>query len=89
MFSIDLILKNVPIPISVQRQEKQDAEALYQKIKTAIDSHTHELLELTCQKEEERKVSVLSEQIIAVSISKRSGSAAGGRPPGFFAATTI
>jgi len=84
MYSIDLILKNVPLPISVQRKEKEEAESLYQEIKTAIESQSNKLLELTCEKEEERKVAVLSEKIVAVSISKKSGS--GARTPGFFAA---
>ncbi len=85
MYSIDLVLKNVPLPISVQRQEKEEAEALYREIKAAIEYPSNKVLELTCQREEERKVAVISEQIVAVTISKKTGSAAGGRPPGFFA----
>ena len=44
-----------------------------------------ELLELTCDKQPEKKIAVLSDQISAVIISQASGTTASGRPPGFFA----
>jgi hypothetical protein len=82
MYSIDLILKDTSLPISVQRKEKEDAESLYQEIKSAIEFRSKQLLELTSEKEEERKITVLVENIVAVSIAKKSGSSI--RSPGFF-----
>jgi len=84
MISIDLTLKYNPIPISVQRKEAEAAETLYQKIITAMRSPTPELLELTCEKQPEKKVAVISDQISAVIVSQKDGSAAAGRVPGFF-----
>jgi hypothetical protein len=86
MFTIDLTLKTNPVSLSVQRKTTEDAEALYQQILTAIRSGSSEILELTCDRQPEKKVAILSDQISAVQISQKSGSAASGKPPGFFAA---
>ena len=84
MISIDLALKYTPIPISVQRKEEEEAKKLYQEIITAIKSPTPELIELTCEKQTEKKVAVMSDQISAVIISQKDGGAATGRATGFF-----
>lgn len=85
MFTIDLTLKDVPLPISIQRKESADAEELYQKIVAAMQSQVPYLLELTCEKQPEKKVAVLSDRISAVIVSIKSGTASSGRVPGFFA----
>ena len=85
MFTIDLTLKNTPFPISVQRKEAEDAEALYQQILEAMRSQSPEILELTCEKQPEKKVAVLVNQISAAIISQKSGATSSGRAPGFFA----
>ena len=84
MYTIDLTLKYTPIPVSVQRKEAADAEALYQKIITAMRSSTPQLVELTCEKQPEKKVAVMSDQIGAVIVSQKDSAAAAGRVPGFF-----
>ncbi len=85
MISIDLTLKYTPIPISVQRKESEDANSLYETIISAMRSPTPELIELTCEKQTEKKVAVMSDQISAVIVSQKDGTAAAGRVPGFFA----
>jgi ApbE superfamily uncharacterized protein (UPF0280 family) len=85
MISIDLTLKYTPIPISVQRKEAEGAEALYQSIIGAMGSPTPQLIELTCEKQLEKKVAVMSDQISAVIVSQKDGAASAGRVPGFFA----
>ena len=85
MISIDLALKYTPLPISVQRKEVEDAQALYDKIVNAMKSGTSQLIELTCEKQTEKKVAVMSDQVSAVILSQKDGSAAAGRVPGFFA----
>jgi hypothetical protein len=87
MFSIDLTLKFSPIPISVQRKEESDAQEVYQKITLAMASLKPELIELTCEKQPDKKVAVFSDQISAVILSQKSGASASGRSPGFFAQT--
>jgi hypothetical protein len=83
MFSIDITLKLSPITISVQRKEESGAEALYQSIIAVMKSPTPEILELTCEKQTDKKVAVFSDQITAVIVSQKSGAASAGRVPGF------
>jgi hypothetical protein len=85
MYTIDLTLKYTPIPVSVQRKEAADAETLYQKITTAMRSPSPSLIELTCEKQPEKKVAVMSDLIGAVIVSQKDGAAAAGRSAGFFA----
>ncbi|GAL94868.1 MAG: hypothetical protein DWQ51_17715 [Microcystis wesenbergii TW10] len=85
MYSIDITLKLSPIPISVQRKEEAAADALYQTIINAMRSPNPELLELTCEKQTDKKVAVLSDQISAVIVSQKSGAASTGKAPGFVA----
>ena len=84
MISIDLTLKYTSIPISVQRKEAENADSLYKKLISAMRSSTPELIELTCEKQTEKKVAVMSDQISAVILSQKDGSALTGRVPGFF-----
>jgi hypothetical protein len=87
MYSIDITIKLSPIPISLQRKEAEGAEALYQAIINAMRSPTPELLELTCEKQTDKKVALFSDQITAVIVSQKSGAASTGRAPGFVALT--
>ena len=84
MISIDLTLKYTPIPISVQRKGAEEADSLYETIISAMRSPTPELIELTCEKQTEKKVAVMSDQISAVLLSQKDGATSTGRVPGFF-----
>lgn len=85
MFTIDLTLKNTPVPLSVQRKSAEEAEATYQEILKAMSSESPKLLELSCDHQADKKIGVLSNQIGAVMVSQKSGAAGAGRVPGFFA----
>lgn len=85
MFTIDIVLQEIPLPISVQRKEAAAAENLYQELMTAMRSNSADLIELTCDKDEDKKVAVKGNLICAISINKKSGGMAEGRIPGFFA----
>lgn len=88
MFIIDITLKNTPLSLSVQRKEGEDAQATYQQILDAMQSGDRKVLELTCDRQTEKKIGILSSEISAVQLSEKAGtSAASGRPPGFFALT--
>jgi hypothetical protein len=86
MYTIEVTLRGTPLALSVQRKETEDAEALYQKILKALQSSTPQLLELTCDRDTDKKVGVLSNEISAVQISDKSSSGGGAKVPGFFAA---
>ncbi len=83
MFSIDLIVKYTAMPLSVQRKSEEDAEAVYQQVLAALRSPQPQLVELTCEKQPEKKVAVFSNEIAAVMVSQKTGASATGRPPGF------
>jgi hypothetical protein len=85
MFTIDLTLKNTPVPLSVQRKSAEEAETTYQEILKAMSSESPKLLELSCDHQADKKIGVLSNQIGAVMVSQKSGAAGAGRTPGFFA----
>ncbi|MCC3413978.1 MAG: hypothetical protein JGK24_28240 [Microcoleus sp. PH2017_29_MFU_D_A] len=87
MFSIDMIVKNTPVSLSVQRKSVEDAEAVYQQVLEAMRNSQPQILELTCEKNTEKKVAVLSSEISGVVISQKSGSASTGRAPGFVSMT--
>lgn len=86
MFIIDITLKSTPVTLSVQRKTIEDAERVYQQVIEAIASGSGKVLELTCEHQQGKRVSVLSSEISAVQVSEKSTSAtSSGRPPGFAA----
>ena len=72
-----------PRPVSVQRKEHNDAEALYQQIRQALESSQPRLLELTCEKVEGKKVTLLISEILAVQLYEKASATGGSKRPGF------
>lgn len=86
MFTIELTLKHTAMPISVQKKEQSEAEALYNSVADALRSGNGQLLELACDQQPHKRISILGSEVAAVQIFEKSGTAtASGRPPGFFA----
>jgi hypothetical protein len=86
MFIIDIMLKNTPLTLSVQRETDEAAAATYQEVMNAIQSGQPQMLELNCDRQKDKKVAILTTEVSAVQVSEKSGTAASsGRPPGFFA----
>jgi ApbE superfamily uncharacterized protein (UPF0280 family) len=86
MFTIDLTVKNTPFPVSVQRKEAADAEAVYKQILEAMRTGKPEIIELTCDRQLEKKVAVRASEISGVQMSQKD-SATAGKTPGFFSLT--
>ncbi len=76
MYTVEIILKNNPIALSVQRKDQENAESLYREIANAIAEGSPKTLELTCEKQEGKKVSVITTEITAVQVSEKSGASA-------------
>jgi hypothetical protein len=88
MFIIDVTLKNTPVALSVQRKSEQDAKAVYQQVLETMKSGSPVTLELTCEQQVGKTVSILVSEISAVQMAEKSGTGtASGRPPGFFSLT--
>lgn len=55
MYTIDISLRGTPLGLSVQRKESADAEALYKQVLEAIKSGNPTILEMTCDREPDKK----------------------------------
>ncbi len=88
MYTVEVTLRGTPLTLAVQRKELSDAETLYRSLLDALQSPTAKLIELTCDKEPEKKIGVLSNEISAVQLAEKSGGAATGRMTGFGAMLT-
>ena len=87
MYTIEVTLKKVPAPVTVQRKELDDAEALYQELLKTLRGENSGLVELTCEHQTEKKAAFLGSEVLAVQVSGKGGATASGRrPPGFLAA---
>ena len=69
MYCIELTIKLSPMPLVVQRKEHGDAQRLYSEVIDSIQKGKQRLLELTCEKVEDKNVTVLISEIIAVQIN--------------------
>ncbi len=86
MFILDVSLKNTPLALSVQKKTAEDAEAAYQTVLAALNAPEPKVIELTCEHQPGKKLSILSSEISAVQVYEKSSTAtSSGRPPGFFA----
>ena len=87
MYIIEVSLKLTPMPLSVQRKTLEDAQTVYDRIletmRETMRSGNPTLLELTCEHQTEKKLTVASTEISAVQLYEKSGSAMTGKRPGF------
>ena len=83
MYCIEVTIKLSPLPLIVQRKEHEDAKRLYSEIIDSIQKGNQRLLELTCEKVEEKKITVLVSEVIAVQIYEKTSSGGGSKRPGF------
>ena len=83
MYVVELSIKLSPMPIAVQRKELADAQALYDSIRQALEGSGPRVLELSCEKEPDKKVCLLSSEVVAVQLFEKSAGGAGGTRPGF------
>jgi hypothetical protein len=83
MYVVELVLRNVAMPISVQRKEAADAEKLYYEVLETLKSGQHKWLELSCEQQTEKKAVVWTGDITATQTYSKSGAPTGGRATGF------
>ena len=83
MYSIELTIKLSPLPLIVQRKEHEDAKKLYSEVIDSIQNDNNRLLELTCEKVEDKKITVLISEILAVQIYEKTSSSGSSKRPGF------
>ena len=83
MYVIELSMRMSPVPVSVQRKEHGDAEALYQQIRQSIEQEQPRLMELTCEKVEGKKATFLISEVLAVQLYEKASATGGSKRPGF------
>ncbi|TGG79460.1 MAG: hypothetical protein ERJ67_00955 [Aphanocapsa feldmannii 277cV] len=83
MFVVEISLKLSAMTLSVQRKELASAIALYEQIKQSMAGSISQLLELSCEKNNEKKVALLSGDIVALQIYEKSTLGGGAKRPGF------
>ena len=80
MYCIELTIKLSPIPLLVQRKERGDAQRLYSEVIDSIQKGNQRLLELTCEKVQDKKITVLVSEITAVQIYEKTSTGTSKRP---------
>ena len=83
MYVIELALKLTPLPLLVHRKNLRDAEIVYSNVRKSMERDQPRLLELTCEKVEGKKVTVLTQEILAVQMYERTAASGGTKRPGF------
>ncbi len=83
MYIIELALKLSPFPLSVQRKKLEDAQNLYKHLRGTLEKGKPHLLELSCEKVDEKKITVLTSEIIAIQLYEKTASGGGSKRPGF------
>ena len=83
MYCIELTIKLSPLPLIVQRKEHGDAKRLYSEVIDSIRKGNQRLMELTCEKVEDKKITVLVSEIIALQIYEKTSSTGSSKRPGF------
>ena len=85
MYSLELSLRYSPFPLSIQKKEFDEVKRIYDEIKNLINdtAQTSNLIELSCDKVQDKLIAVKAEEIISVQIYEKSSVAGGSKRPGF------
>ena len=83
MYCIELSIKLSPFPLIVQRKNHEDARRLYSEVRDSIQKGNQKIIELTCEKVEDKKITVLVSEIIALQIYEKTSSSGTSKRPGF------
>ena len=85
MYSLELILKYSPFPISIQKKNYDDAKRIYEEIKNHMKDNTNNsnLIELNCEKVQDKLITVRVQEIISLQMYEKSSVAGGSKRPGF------
>jgi len=80
VYCIELTIKLSPMPLVVQRKEHGDAQKLYSEVIDFMQKSNQRLLELKCEKVEDKRITVLVSEITAVQIYEKTSSSTSKRP---------
>ena len=85
MYSLELSLRYSPFPLSIQKKEYEDVLKIYDEIKNYLQGNEDQkkLIELKCEKVQDKLIAVRLQEIISVQIYEKSSVAGGAKRPGF------
>ncbi len=85
MYSLEISLRYSPFPLSIQKKSYEDVKKNYDEIKNAIIGHNQDsfIIELKCDKVQDKLIAINTKEIIAVQIYEKSSVAGGSKRPGF------
>ena len=85
MYSLELSLRYPPFPLSVQKKEFDEVKRIYNEIKWSMSENleSSNLIELRCDKVQDKLIAVRIKEIISVQIYEKSSVAGGSKRPGF------
>ena len=85
MYSLELSMRYSPFPLSIQKKEFEDVKQIYDEIKNAMNENVESsnLIELRCDKVQDKLIAVRSKEVISVQIYEKSSVAGGAKRPGF------
>ncbi len=84
MYSLELSLRYSPFPIAIQKKEYDDVKGIYDEIKKNMnDNNNSNLIELKCEKVQDKLIVVRAKEVLAVQIYEKSSVAGGAKRPGF------
>ncbi len=83
MYVIELALKLSPLPLVVQRKTLVDAQNLYNTVRQSLEKTQPKLLELNCEQVQDKKIAVLTSEVLAVQIYEKTAASSGIKRPGF------
>ena len=85
MYSLELSMRYSPFPLSIQKKEFEDVQQIYDEIKNAMNENleSSNLIELRCDKVQDKLIAVRAKEVISVQIYEKSSVAGGSKRPGF------
>ncbi len=85
MYSLEISLRYSPFPLSIQKKDYEDVKRTYDEIRDFMNGKNQNstLIELRCEKVQDKLITVLAQEVISVQIYEKSAIAGGSKRPGF------
>ena len=85
MYALEITLRYSPFPLSIQKKNYEDVKRIYDEIKDFMNCNNQNLnlIELSCEKVQDKLLTVVASEVISVQIYEKSAVAGGSKRPGF------
>ena len=83
MYSLEISLRYSPFPLSIQKKNYEEVKRIFDEIKDSMYQNNSNLIELKCDKVQDKLIAVKVQEIISIQIYEKSSNAGGSKRPGF------